>query len=118
MSTDRPRPKRATQIAIGFLTLWAERDRSFAAAHISTTLGLADVPEPARSEITSAIAGLLNLSMMAVMEVGQRRAFEAAEASGRHRDDVSVEERLAATSAYIQEMSLGMPEDPDAVDRS
>jgi hypothetical protein len=56
--------------------------------------------------------------MMAVMEVGQRRAFEAAEASGRHRDDVSVEERLAATSAYIQEMSLGMPEDPDAVDRS
>ena len=117
MSTDRPRPKRDPDRHRIPHALGRTRPVIRSSPHQYHPRARRR-PEPARSEITSAIAGLLNLSMMAVMEVGQRRAFEAAEASGRRRDDVSVEERLAATSAYIQEMSLGMPEDPDAVDRS
>ncbi|MGW5925908.1 hypothetical protein ACWF2L_06620 [Streptomyces anulatus] len=111
MSNDAPGPKAATQLAIELLTLWREgqAQRPAAAAHISGTLGLSTVDEPARSEIVSAIAGLLNLSMISVETVG---AYRAAEETGRPREEVTSEELQAAATAFMQELSLGMPDDP------
>ncbi|WP_159057863.1 MULTISPECIES: hypothetical protein [unclassified Streptomyces] len=111
MSNDVPQPKSATQLAIEFLTLWRESEarRPAAAAHISETLGLSSVDEPARSKIASAIAGLLNLSMISVLTVG---AYRAAEETGRSRDEVTSEELQAAATTFVQDLSLGMPDDP------
>jgi hypothetical protein len=56
----------ATRIAIEFLTLWMERDRSRAAEHITKVMTDPDAPETAH-----VIAGLLNLNMFTIFELAK-----------------------------------------------
>ncbi|WP_329126152.1 hypothetical protein [Streptomyces sp. NBC_01353] len=94
----------ATRLAIELLTVWREQDRAAAAEHVMNTLGLQNIDDPTRTRVSQALAGLLNLSMITVAQVG---AYQAAQDTGRTPTAQEIE---AAADSFIRSLSLGMPD--------
>jgi hypothetical protein len=88
--TDSNQATPATRVAIEFLMLWIESDRSFAAEHIAGVLH--DPDSPGREQV---ISGLLNLSMFL--------GFELAKANGAADYPAWIREHLAHISPRLPE---------------
>jgi hypothetical protein len=113
MAFEMTGPQSSTRLAIELLTTWRQRgqDPETALLHIARASGLNDlsISDELRAQYTHTVAGLLGLAELLALEVG---ALKAAEELGVERKGLSPDQMEAKAAEYLQNLALGMPDDP------